>query len=56
MKLLTEQLKKQIPALYSTENIPKEDKVFICKFFNPVGPGTWLVVEGKRAMWLWAWH
>ena len=48
MKLLTEQLKKQIPALYSTENIPKEDKVFTCKFFNPVGPGTWLVVEGEE--------
>ena len=48
MKLLTEQLKKQIPDLCSTENVPKEDKVFVCKFFNPTGLGTWYVVEGAE--------
>ena len=35
MKLLTDELKKILPALYSTEDIKCEDQVFVCKFFNP---------------------
>lgn len=48
MTLLTEILKKQIPALYSTENIPPEEVVAVAKFFNPMGAGTWYVIEGEE--------
>jgi endo-beta-N-acetylglucosaminidase D len=48
MKLLTEKIKKQIPALYSTDDTPIEEKTIICKFFNPTGLGTWYVVEGEE--------
>ena len=48
MKLLTEEIKKQLPKLYATENIPLKDKEIVCKFFNPCGIGTWLVVEGQQ--------
>jgi hypothetical protein len=48
MKLLTESLKKQIPSLNSTENLPLEEKVAVAKFFNPMGVGTWYVIEGEE--------
>jgi hypothetical protein len=48
MKLLTETLKKQIPAIYETESIPLKEKDIICKFFNPCGAGTWYVIEGQQ--------
>ena len=48
MKLLTEKIKKALPALYSTERIKKEDKEFVCKFFDPLGSWTWLVAEGEE--------
>lgn len=49
MKLLTEELKKKIPPLYSTEEVPFKDKVFICKFFTPWSNWTWYCVEGEPA-------
>lgn len=48
MKLLTKELKKQIPALYSTESIPLKEKIAVAKFFNPMGAGTWYVIEGQE--------
>ena len=48
MKLLTKQLKSKMPALYSTEEIPTEEKIIICKFFSIVGGWTWYVIEGGR--------
>ena len=48
MKLLTKTLKKQIPALYATESVPLEEKVVVAKFFNPIGVGTWYVLEGQE--------
>lgn len=45
MKLLTEEIKKQLPALYSTEQIPCDEKICIAKFFNPCGSWTWYAVE-----------
>mgnify|MGYP003651683940 FL=1 len=48
MELLTEQIKKILPPLYSTEDIPCEDKKFICRFFNPLGPQEWKIVEGSQ--------
>ena len=46
MKLLTEELKAKIPALYSQEN--EKDPMVICKFFDPVGSWTWFVTEGEE--------
>ena len=48
MKLLTQTLKKQIPALYATESVPLKEKEIVCKFFNPCGAGSWYVVEGQE--------
>lgn len=45
MKLLTEELRKQIPPLYSQENV--QDPRVVCKFFDPVGSWTWYVIEGS---------
>lgn len=49
MKLLSESLKKQIPALYSTEDVPLSEKTAVVKFFNPMGAGTWYVIEGDES-------
>lgn len=48
MKLLTKEIEKQIPALYSTENVKTENKVVVCKFFDPCGRYTFYVVEGEK--------
>jgi hypothetical protein len=48
MKLLTQTLKKEIPALYETESTVLEEKEAIVKFFNPMGTGTWYVIEGEE--------
>ncbi len=45
MKLLTEELKKILPRLYSQENDP--DPVVHCKFFTPDSNWTWFVTEGE---------
>lgn len=46
MQLLNEELKKQIPALYSQEH--EKDPLVICKFFDPTGSWTWYVIEGEE--------
>ena len=43
MKLLTEEIKKQLPALGETAE--QTDPIAIVKFFNPTGIGTWWAVE-----------
>ena len=48
MKLLTKELQSKIPALYSTEETPTEEKVIVCKFFSLMGGWTWYVVEGEK--------
>ena len=48
MKLLTEQIKKALPELYTTEEIPCEDKTIVVRFFNPLGNQTWDIVEGTE--------
>ena len=45
MKLLTEELKKTLPRLYSQENDP--NPVVHCKFFTPDSNWTWYVTEGE---------
>lgn len=48
MQLLTKAIKKQLPKLYTTENTPIFEKRIICKFFNPIGAGTWFIFEGEE--------
>ncbi len=43
MKLITEELRKQLPALYSQEN--EKDPMVICKFFLPMTKWTWYATE-----------
>jgi len=45
MKLLTEELRKQLPPLYSQEQ--EKDPMVICKFFHPLSPWTWYAYEGS---------
>jgi hypothetical protein len=45
MKLLTEELKKQLPQLYSQQN--EQDPLVICKFFHPLSFWTWYAIEGS---------
>ena len=48
MKLMTKQIEKALEKypLYSQDG--KEEKIGICKFFNPCGVGTWHVFEGQK--------
>lgn len=45
MQLLTEELKKQLPPLYSQEHV--KDPMVICKFFHPLSNMTWYATEGS---------
>ena len=48
MKLLTNEIKQALPALYSTEGRPAEDKTVVVRFFNPLGSQSWEIVEGEE--------
>ena len=43
MKLLTEELRKALPPLYSQEN--EKDPMVVCKFFLPLTKWTWFATE-----------
>src|SRR5512135_804479 len=45
MQLLTKELQRKIPPLYSQEN--EADPVCVAKFFMPDGAFTWFVIEGS---------
>ena len=45
MKLLTEELCRILPALYSQENTA--DPTVHCKFFTPWSNWTWFVTKGE---------
>src|SRR6187551_1171554 len=45
MKLLTKEVRKQLPALYSSEDVPAEDKLMVVKFFDPYTSWTWYACE-----------
>ena len=47
MQLLTDELRAQIPKLYSQEHIKMEEKQVYAKFFFPAGNFTWFVIEGE---------
>lgn len=43
MKLLTDELRKTLPALYSQEK--EKDPTVVCKFFLPATKWTWFAIE-----------
>jgi hypothetical protein len=43
MKLITEELRKALPTLYSQEN--EKDPMVVCKFFLPMTKWTWYATE-----------
>lgn len=45
MQLLTKQIRKQLPPLYSTEAVALEEKIAVCKFFTPDANWTWYACE-----------
>ncbi len=47
MKLLTKELRDQLPPLYSQEK--EEDPIVYAKFFTPDSNWTWYVFEGEQA-------
>jgi len=53
MKLLTKEIQKRLPALYSTEKVPLDDKIVQVKFFTPDSNWTWFAVEfdGEDLFW-----
>lgn len=47
MQLLPDELREQIPKLYSQEKVNTQDKQVFAKFFFPAGNWTWFVTEGE---------
>lgn len=45
MKLITKEISKKIPSLYSNENKGAEEIKVPLKLFNPTGVGTWYITE-----------
>ena len=48
MKLLTKEILRKLPRLYSTENTPLAGKTVVCKFFTPDSNWTWYALEGEK--------
>lgn len=48
MQLLPDELRPQIPALYSQENIKKQEKTVHANFTFSATDWTWFVVKGKQ--------
>jgi hypothetical protein len=46
MKLVTKEIERKLPKLYSQEHTP--DPLCVVKFFNPTGSGTWYAIEGEK--------
>lgn len=45
MKLLTQELRRKLPPLYATEDVPTADKLMVAKFFTPDSSWTWYACE-----------
>jgi len=46
MKLLTQEIKKMLPAIGSMSEV--KDPKAVVKFFDPTGSWTWYVIEGRE--------
>jgi len=47
MKLMTKEIEKRVPKLYSQEH--EENPKIIVKFFHPLSSYTWYVMEGEKS-------
>jgi hypothetical protein len=47
MQLLTDELREQIPKMYSQEHVKMQEKTVHAKFFFPAADWTWFVTEGE---------
>jgi len=47
MQLLPDELRQQIPKLYSQETVKTADKIVYAKYFFPAADWTWFVTEGE---------
>ena len=45
MKLMTKEIEKTLPALYTTESTPTHEKVALLKIFDPCGRMTYYATE-----------
>jgi len=45
MKLLTKEILNKLPKLYSTDGIPLNEKLVVCKFFTPDSVYSYFAVE-----------
>ena len=45
MKLITKEIEKAFEKQGATGDKSPKDIKIVCKFFNPVGPGTWYLYE-----------
>jgi len=48
MKLLTKEIRKNLPKLYSQENV--KDPLVQVKFFHPMSDWTWYATEGQPVL------
>ncbi len=48
MQLLPDELRAQIPKLYSQEMVNTQEKMVYAKFFFPAADWTWFVTEGEQ--------
>jgi hypothetical protein len=48
MQLLPDELRQQIPKLYSQEKVTTQEKTVYAKFFFPAADWTWFVTEGEQ--------
>ena len=46
MKMITKEIERRLPALYSQEKNP--NPTVVCKFFTPWSNWTWYVTEGQK--------
>jgi hypothetical protein len=44
-KMMTEEIRKRLPKLYETENLPIEEKMAQVKYFSPYNGWRWYAVE-----------
>ena len=45
MKLMTDEIRNKLPALYTHEHSQPPDVPVVVKYFNPYGAGTWYITE-----------
>lgn len=48
MKLMTKEIEKKLPPLYSGEGTPLEEREPVVKYFTPWSNWTWYVLEGQK--------